>query len=126
MPQGGIDENETPSEAVMREMKEELGCNAAEILAESNQWFYYDLPDHLIPKLWDGKYRGQKQKWFFMKFLGEDKDIDIEDSPHPEFMAWRWVDVERLPQIIVPFKRKLYKSIVKEFFPYFDKISKSS
>src|SRR5690606_14979109 len=77
MPQGGIDENETPSEAVMREMFEELGCNNAEIVAESKHWFFYDLPEHLVPKLWDGKYRGQKQKWFFMRFLGEDKDIDI-------------------------------------------------
>lgn len=124
MPQGGIDAGETPSEAVMREMQEELGCNHAEIITESKNWFYYDLPDHLIPKLWDGQYRGQKQKWFFMRFLGEDADINIEDTPHPEFMSWRWVDADRLPQIIVPFKRKLYKSIMKEFAPYFSRIPK--
>lgn len=117
MPQGGIDEGETPDEAVLREMQEEVGCNKAKIIAESKNWFYYDLPEHLVPKLWDGKYRGQKQKWFLMRFLGEDKDIDI-DGPHPEFMAWRWVDSEQLPHIIVPFKRKLYKSIMKEFAPY--------
>lgn len=114
MPQGGIDEGETASEAVMREMLEEIGTDKAEIIAESKNWFYYDLPEHLVPKLWDGKYRGQKQKWFFMRFLGEDSDINIE-TDHPEFMSWRWVEVKELPQIIVPFKRKLYGGIVEEF-----------
>lgn len=119
MPQGGIDEGETPDQAAMREMLEEIGSNNARIVMESEHWFSYDLPDHLVPKLWDGKYRGQKQKWFLMRFLGEDTDIDI-DTEHPEFAAWQWVNARRLPHIIVPFKRKLYKSIMEEFYPHFN------
>lgn len=116
MPQGGIDEGETPEEAAMRELLEEVGSNHAEVICESKNWFYYDLPEHLVPKLWGGKYRGQKQKWFAMRFLGEDADICIE-THIPEFMDWRWVELDSLPDIIVPFKRRLYQEVVKEFTP---------
>lgn len=114
MPQGGIDQGEVPNESVLREMEEEIGTNKAEIIAETKQWYNYDLPFYLISKLWNGKYRGQRQKWFLLKFLGEDKDINIK-SDHPEFIAWKWVKIEELPQIIVPFKKNLYISVMEEF-----------
>lgn len=113
MPQGGIDPAEDPLAAAFREMKEEIGTDKAEVLAESD-WIEYDLPHDLVPKLWKGRYRGQVQKWFAMRFLGEDADIDI-DGPHPEFSEWRWVDFEQLPDLIVPFKRALYRRLVEEF-----------
>ena len=116
MPQGGIDEGEEPKEAAMRELLEEMGSNHATIIAESQSWFYYDLPGHLVPKLWDGKYRGQKQKWFALRFQGTNADICIQ-TEEPEFMDWRWVEMEALPDIIVPFKRKLYAEVIKEFIP---------
>ncbi len=114
MPQGGIDNDETPRQAVMRELMEETGINAAEVIAESREWFHYDLPDYLIPKLWDGKYRGQKQKWFALKFLGTDADINIH-TECAEFMQWRWATMDELLEIIVPFKRKLYIAVMEEF-----------
>jgi putative (di)nucleoside polyphosphate hydrolase len=114
MPQGGIDDNESASEAALRELKEETGINNAVILGESKNWIHYDLPEYLIPRLWNGKYRGQKQKWFILKFLGTDDEINLQTEV-PEFMEWRWVKMEELPNIIVPFKRKLYISIIEEF-----------
>lgn len=114
MPQGGIDADETPREAVMRELLEETGVNNAEVIAESREWFHYDLPDYLIPKLWEGKYRGQKQKWFALKFLGTDIDINIH-TEHAEFMQWQWVCMNELLEIIVPFKRRLYIAVMEEF-----------
>lgn len=117
MPQGGIDEDETPQDAVLREMLEEVGTRNAEVICESSNWFYYDLPDYLVPRLWHGKYRGQKQKWFAMRFLGKDTEINI-NTEAPEFMAWRWVPMDDLPQLIVPFKRKLYNAILEEFRPH--------
>lgn len=114
MPQGGIDDGEVPRGAVLREMKEEIGTDNAEILAETKQWYHYDLPFYLISKLWNGRYRGQRQKWFLLKYLGADKDIKI-DNEHPEFIAWKWVKMEELPQIIVPFKKDLYISVIEEF-----------
>ena len=116
MPQGGIDKNESPLEAALRELEEEVGTRDAELLAESVNWLYYDLPEHLIPTLWHGKYRGQKQKWFAMRFLGTDNDINIH-TEEPEFLNWRWAPLNTLPSIIIPFKRKLYKDIVEEFKP---------
>lgn len=116
MPQGGIDGDEEAKDAVMRELMEETGINNAVIVAESRDWFYYDLPDHLVPKLWDGQYRGQKQKWFLLRFKGTDADVNI-NTEHAEFMSWRWVDMRTLPEIIVPFKRKLYATIIEEFMP---------
>jgi putative (di)nucleoside polyphosphate hydrolase len=114
MPQGGMDDGETPEQSAMRELYEETGTDKAVIIAESRDWYYYDLPAELIGKIWKGKYRGQKQKWFVMRFLGADSDINIH-TPHPEFSEWRWVDMQSLPDVIVPFKRTLYQALVDEF-----------
>lgn len=114
MPQGGIDPGETPDEAAFRELKEEVGTNNAEIIAESRDWYFYDLPGTLVKKVWGGKYRGQKQKWFVFRFLGKDSDICL-DGPHREFQDWRWVAFETLPDLAIPFKRPLYEGLVREF-----------
>jgi len=114
MPQGGIDDGEAPASAARRELKEETGTDCAEILAESRDWFRYDLPDDLRPKLWGGKYRGQSQKWFAMRFTGTDRDIDIA-TEHPEFSDWKWTAPATLPDLIVPFKRALYRALLDEF-----------
>ena len=114
MPQGGIDEGEAPDVAALRELKEETGTDKALIIQESADWYYYDLPEPLVPQIWGGKYRGQKQKWFAMRFTGSDADINIA-TEHPEFSAWKWVDIQQLPDIIVPFKRDLYRALVDEF-----------
>jgi putative (di)nucleoside polyphosphate hydrolase len=118
MPQGGIDEGETPAAAAMRELKEEVGTDKAEIVAESRSWLCYELPPEIAAALWGGRYRGQRQKWFLMRFLGRDADIDISDHEHPEFDAWRWVPPDHLPELIVPFKRQLYCDILAEFRPH--------
>jgi len=115
MPQGGVDKGEKPRKAVVRELLEEIGTDKVEFIAKSNDWITYDLPDHLVGKVWKGRYRGQKQRWFLMRFVGNDGDIDLNSSGHPEFDAWQWVDFQTLPDIIVPFKRKLYEEIVGEF-----------
>ncbi|RJF88652.1 RNA pyrophosphohydrolase [Oleomonas cavernae] len=114
MPQGGIDPGESPEVAALRELKEEVGTDKAEIIAQSRDWLTYDLPADLIGKLWKGRYRGQRQKWLAMRFLGDDRDIDIA-THEPEFMAWRWIEPDLLPDVIVPFKRDLYTQIVAEF-----------
>src|SRR5947209_5806066 len=93
MPQGGIDLGETPSGAALREMAEEIGCNKGHIIAESRYWYSYDVPIFLIPKLWNGHFRGQKQKWFLIRFTGTSVDINIHSS-HPEFDEWRWADLD--------------------------------
>ena len=116
MPQGGIDPGEGPAEAALRELEEETGINSSEvvILAETQNWISYELPPDLIPKLWNGKYRGQKQKWFLMRFLGEDTDIDIE-TEEPEFSSWKWIAPSALPDAIVPFKRDVYVAVLEAF-----------
>ena len=114
MPQGGIDGDEEPRAAALRELEEEIGTANAMILAESRDWHAYDLPPHLVGRVWGGRFRGQRQKWFAARFLGEDTEIDIATA-HPEFDAWQWVAVDRLTSLIVPFKRKLYGALVDEF-----------
>ena len=116
MPQGGIDPGEAPAEAALRELEEETGINSSKvvILSETQNWISYELPANLIPKLWNGQYRGQEQKWFLMRFLGEDTDIDIE-TEEPEFSAWKWIAPSALPDAIVPFKRDVYVAVLEAF-----------
>ena len=114
MPQGGIDDGEAPATAALRELAEEIGTDKAEILAESPDWIPYDLPEDLADKVWKGRYRGQTQKWFAMRFTGADSDIDI-NTKHPEFDAWRWAAMGDLPNLIVPFKRAVYEQVVGMF-----------
>ncbi len=114
MPQGGIDAGESPRQAALRELREEVGTDKAEILAESRNWWRYDLPAERVPRLWGGRYRGQEQRWFARRFLGDDADIDIE-TESPEFNAWRWAEMAELPDIIVPFKRQIYREVIAEF-----------
>jgi putative (di)nucleoside polyphosphate hydrolase len=111
MPQGGIDEGEKPIQALWRELSEEVGTNKAEIIGELDDWYYYDLPVELKGKLWQGKYIGQRQRWFALRFTGIDSDINIATEP-PEFCAWQWVDLAEVPKLIVPFKQALYQNIV--------------
>jgi putative (di)nucleoside polyphosphate hydrolase len=114
MPQGGIDAGESPRQAALRELREELGTTQAEIIAEARDWLRYDLPAELVPKVWGGAYRGQEQKWFAARFLGRDEAIDL-DTAAPEFRAWRWAEMAELPELIVPFKRRVYQDLVAEF-----------
>ena len=116
MPQGGIDGDEDPQSAAYRELLEETGIEQVNVkfIATSSKWLLYDLPEDLIPKLWDGKYRGQKQKWFLFKFLGTNKDINIS-TEHPEFSSWKWIPKENLLEEIVPFKKSVYESVLREF-----------
>ncbi len=116
MPQGGIDEGEDAKTAALRELNEETGIvhNDVEIIARAKEEHFYDLPPELIGKLWGGKYRGQRQYWFLARFVGSDADINIE-TKHPEFREWKWASPETLPDMIVPFKRKLYRDILQEF-----------
>ncbi len=115
LPQGGMDAGEDPAVAVLRELEEEIGTARAEILAEHPDWLFYDLPPALVGKALKGKYRGQRQKWFAMRFLGTDADIRLDLDPHPEFDAWRWARLAELPGLIVPFKRPIYEILARDF-----------
>lgn len=119
MPQGGIDPGESPRDAALRELGEETGVppDAIEILAEAKDWTFYDLPPDLSPKLWKGRYRGQTQRWYLMRFTGTDDQIDIA-RPHPEFSAWAWMAPDDLIERIVPFKRATYEAVFAEFRDY--------
>ena len=114
MPQGGIDPGEDPAAAARRELCEEIGTDRAEMLAESRDWHRYDLPPDLVGRVWGGRYRGQAQKWFVMRFQGTDGDIRL-DRHQPEFDAWRWVAIDTLPALVIPFKRPVYQALVAEF-----------
>ncbi|MEL6450419.1 MAG: RNA pyrophosphohydrolase [Pseudomonadota bacterium] len=116
MPQGGVDKGEDARAAALRELEEETSIPAAlvEVVAETADWLPYDLPHDLIPKLWKGKYRGQKQKWFLLRFTGSDTVINL-DTAEPEFSAWKWMDPADLPDAIVPFKRDVYVRVLAEF-----------
>lgn len=115
LPQGGIDRDEDPAVAVFRELEEEIGTAKAEIMAEHPEWLNYDLPPELLGKALGGKYRGQTQRWFALRFLGADADIRLDLDPHPEFDAWRWARLAELPALAVGFKRAIYQVLARDF-----------
>ena len=119
MPQGGIDEGEDAREAALRELYEETSIHSVEVISEIEDWLTYDLPENLVGFAWNGRYRGQKQKWFAARFMGNDSEINIEapgGGVHkPEFDEWRWVEMDEVPNLIVPFKRKVYNQVVGAF-----------
>jgi len=118
MPQGGIDDNEDPYQAALRELYEETNIRSVEKLGDIAEWLTYDIPSEIAGEAWGGKYRGQKQKWYALRFTGDDREIDIAHpgSGHePEFIDWRWVAMRELPELVVPFKRPTYERVVAEF-----------
>lgn len=115
LPQGGIDPDEDPRIAVLRELEEEIGTGRAEIIGEHPDWLTYDLPPHLLGVALHGRYRGQRQRWFALRFLGEDSDIRLDLDPHPEFDAWRWARLAELPAMAVGFKRPIYEVLAASF-----------
>src|ERR1700722_16471896 len=115
LPQGGIDEGEDPRTAVLRELGEESGTRRAEVIGEHQGWVTYDLPPNLLGIAWRGRYRGQRQRWFALRFTGEDSDIRLDLDPHPEFDAWRWVKLAGLADLAVPFKREIYEVLAASF-----------
>lgn len=119
MPQGGIDEGEELHAAMLRELHEETGLTPEKVnlVAQSASQLFYDLPVELKGKLWGGRYIGQRQRWFLLRFSGEDSDIDLEAHDPPEFCDWRWVEPHLLPDLIIPFKRDIYRAVLAEFLP---------
>lgn len=113
MPQGGVDKNENLLQAAKRELAEETSVKTVEVIKELNEWLTYDLPKNLLGKLWKGKYRGQKQKWFIMKFIGKNDEINIR-TKKPEFLDWKWIKSSDLPVVAVDFKVNIYKKMAKE------------
>ena len=115
LPQGGIDSGEEPVVAVLREIDEETGADNVEVIGEVKEWLKYELPPDLKDKVWGGRYRGQSQKWFALQFKGSDSDFNLSKYVKPEFDAWRWVELTTLPNLIVPFKKKIYERVTQEF-----------
>ena len=115
MPQGGIEKGEKPEVAVIRELKEETGIDQVEIISEVKRWLKYDLPLHLARRSWEGRYRGQEQKWFALRYLGNDDDFYLDKHTCPEFSDWRWVALEELVKLAVYFKRDIYQVVVMNF-----------
>ena len=113
MPQGGVNQNENFLQAAKRELEEETGIKSVELVKELNGWLGYDLPENLLGKVLEGKYRGQKQKWFIMKFVGKDNEINVK-TKNPEFLDWKWIELSKLPSIAVSFKIDLYKKLKEE------------
>ena len=113
MPQGGVDENENLFNAALRELEEETSVKNVKLIKEIDFWLTYELPKNLLGKIWNGKYRGQKQKWFIMKFIGNDKEINIK-TKKAEFLEWKWIDVSQLTKVVVDFKLQVYAKISKE------------
>ena len=116
MPQGGIDPDEMPRAAAWRELREEVGTDAAQLVAESRCWYAYDLPPELLPARWGGRYRGQSQKWLAFRFTGRDEDIDIA-AHEPEFVRWCWATADEVLRLAVAFKRPIYQAVLDEFGP---------
>lgn len=117
MPQGGIDAGESPLQACMREMREEIGTNTAKLVSQHDDWLYYDIPLPLADRLWQGRYKGQKQKWMALRFTGDDSDINIV-TEEPEFCEWKWLSPHDLVDLAVPFKRDVYQNVLAAFAPY--------
>jgi len=119
MPQGGLDDGEDPYEAALRELYEETSIKHASLIREASDWLTYDLPPELVGKSWGGRYRGQKQKWFALRFEGKESEIDVlhpgGGKHKPEFSRWRWEKLERMPELIVPFKQKVYREVAEAF-----------
>jgi len=117
MPQGGVNDGEDLYSALKRELEEETSIKNIKILKEIDEWTEYELPNYLLKKLWGGKYRGQKQKWFLVKFVGNDNEINLK-TKNPEFIEWKWVDPKSLPKIIVDFKKALYEKLLLKIKPF--------
>ena len=113
MPQGGVDNNEKFLDAALRELNEETSIKSVEIIKEIENWYTYELPNYLLGKIWKGKYKGQKQKWFIMKFVGKEKEINL-NTKRPEFLEWKWLEPKNLTKVVVNFKLRVYKKILKE------------
>ena len=113
MPQGGVDKNEDFLQAAKRELEEETSIKTVKVIKKLNEWLTYDLPKNLLGKLWKGKYRGQKQKWFIMRFLGKNEEINVK-TKHPEFLDWKWIEPFELPKVAVHFKINVYKKLKEE------------